>query len=158
MTTVVEYLLNKTSEAAISDHLSRCDVDFIPPLSHRVKIDDYARKIASKATRFEAWSGSNLIGLVAAYFNNQEKYAYITNVSVLRKWTRKAIAYKLMTQCFEHAITLDIQQIVLQVAVNNTPAIKLYEALGFVAKNVNSTYVRMGLNLKISNYKHEQQT
>ena len=69
----IDYLSNKASEAEIAEHLSRCDADFVPPLSGRVEINEYAKKIANKATRFEAWSGGMLVSLVAAYCNDHEK-------------------------------------------------------------------------------------
>jgi len=73
MIAVVEYLSNKASEVEIAEHLSRCEADFVPPLSGRLEINDYAKKIASKAMRFEAWSDGRLVGLVAGYCNDQEK-------------------------------------------------------------------------------------
>ena len=145
----IEYLLNKTSAMQISEHLSRCDADFVPPLSGRAEIEDYARKIASKATRFEAWSGGTLVGLVAAYCNDREKrIAYITSVSVLREWTGKGIADHLVGQCVEHAKALGMQQISLEVSSDNTAAIKLYEKSGFIAGRANVPFVTMGLHLK----------
>ena len=149
MSELVEYDLNKASEAEIAEHLLCCDADFVPSLSSRVEINDYARKIAGKATRFEAWSGGMLVGLVAAYCNDQEKHiAYITSVSVLREWMGKGIAANLMKQCIEHAETSGMWQISLEVASDNTPAIKLYEKSGFVAGKVNAPFVTMELNLK----------
>ena len=97
MSAAIEYRLNMASAAQIAEHLLRCDADFVPPLSGRVEIRDYAQKIASKATRFEAWSGGTLVGLVAAYCNDRDKrIAFITSVSVLREWTGKGIAARLM--------------------------------------------------------------
>ncbi len=158
MSAAVEYLLNKASEAQIAEHLSRCDADFVPPLSGRVEINDYAQKIASKATRFEAWSGGTLVGLVAAYCNDQEKrIAYITSVSVLREWTGKGIAAHLMSQCVEHAKASGMRQISLEVARDNTAAIKLYEENGFVVGKADASFVSMNLNLQ-SGEEHEQQT
>jgi len=149
MSELVEYDLNKASEAEIAEHLLCCDADFVPSLSSRVEINDYARKIAGKATRFEAWSGGMLVGLVAAYCNDQEKHiAYITSVSVLREWMGKGIAANLMKQCIEHAETSGMWQISLEVASDNTPAIKLYEKSGFVAGKVNAPFVTMDLYLK----------
>jgi ribosomal protein S18 acetylase RimI-like enzyme len=157
MSAAVEYLSNKASGAEIAQHLSLCDVDFMPPLSSRVAIIDYAQKIASKATRFEAWSGGTLIGLVAAYCNDQEKrIAYITSVSVLREGKGKGIAARLISQCVEHARALGMRQIGLEVASNNTPAIKLYEKIGFVAGKANPPFIRMNLYLK-SGEEHEWQ-
>ncbi len=144
MSVKVEYLSNQASEEQIAQHLSQCDADFVPPLSGRLDINDYAHKIASKAVRFEAWSGSTLIGLVAAYCNDHKTHtAYITSVSVLKKWTGKGIAAHLIEQCVKHAKTTGMQQISLEVASDNAPAIKLYEKNGFVAGRTNSSFVAM---------------
>lgn len=149
MSIVVEYLLNKASEAHIIEHLISCDADFEPVLSARVDINDYARKIVSKAMRFEAWSGDKLVGLLAVYCNDQDKLiAYITNVSVLHKWMHKGIASRMMKQCIEYLNELGMRQISLEVAVNNLPAIRLYENNSFVAGKVNGQCVGMNLNLE----------
>jgi ribosomal protein S18 acetylase RimI-like enzyme len=153
----VEYSLNKASEAEIVEHLRTCDANFVPPLSGRVEIKDYAKKIASEATRFEAWSGGKLIGLVAAYCNDQEKLlAYITNVSVLRAWTGKGIAMRLLSYCIEHARASGMRQISLEVAGDSTPAIKLYEKSGFVTGKANGPFISMNL-LLTNGEEHEQQ-
>lgn len=144
----VEFGLNKASEAQIAEHLLRCDAGFVPPLSDRVEIDDYAKKIASKAMRFEAWAGDVLIGLVAAYCNDQEqRIAYITSVSVLLEWTGYGIAVSLMKRCIEHAKALGMLQISLDVACDNAPAVRLYEKTGFVAVKVNAPFVTMEIYL-----------
>lgn len=149
MSEAVEYLSNKASEAEIAEHLLRCDADFVPPLSGRVEMQDYARKIANKATRFEAWSGGKLIGLVAAYCNDQVKrIAYITSVSLLKDWTGKGIGARLMAQCTEHAKVSGMQRISLEVAQDNAPAIKLYEKSGFSKSKANGPFVYMSLCLK----------
>ena len=148
MIAVVEYLSNKASEVEIAEHLSRCEADFVPPLSGRLEINDYAKKIASKAMRFEAWSDGRLVGLVAAYCNDQEKrIAYITSVSVLREWMGKGIAAFLMKQCIEYAKTSGMRQIGLEVAEGNTLAIALYEKSGFLASKTNAPFVSMILNI-----------
>jgi ribosomal protein S18 acetylase RimI-like enzyme len=151
----IEYRLNKASEVEIAEHLSRCDADFVPSLSGRVEIKDYAKKIGSKATRFEAWSGGTLVGLMAAYCNDQEKrIAYITSVSVLKAWTGKGIAARLVGQCVERAKISGMRQISLEVASDNMPAIRLYEKSGFIAGKSNAPFVSMNLYLK-SGEEHE---
>ena len=158
MSESVEFGLNKASEAQIVEHLLRCDADFVPPLSDRVEISDYAKKIASKAMRFEAWSGDMLVGLVAAYYNDQEqRIAYITGVSVLREWTGKGIAASLMRRCIDNAKASGMRQISLEVANGNSPAFGLYEKSGFIAGKTNAPFVTMNLSL-IERGKHEQQT
>jgi ribosomal protein S18 acetylase RimI-like enzyme len=146
---MVEYLLNKASEVEIAEHLSHCDIDFVPHLRGRVEIGEYAKKIANKATRFEAWSGDTLAGLIAAYCNDQEKHiAYITSVSVMREWMRKGISSRLMSQCIEYAKVSGMRQIRLEVACDNSPAIRLYEKHGFVAGKMNAPSISMDLFLK----------
>ena len=149
MTVAVEFLENWASEAEIAEHLQSCDADFMPPLRVRVEIREYAQKIASKSTRFEAWSGGALVGLVATYCNDQEtRIAHITSVSVLKGWTGKGIAARLLGQCIAHAKAVGMQQISLEVAGDNMPAIKLYEKNGFVAAKLNDPLVPMKLVLK----------
>jgi ribosomal protein S18 acetylase RimI-like enzyme len=149
MSKPVKYRLDKASEAEIAEHLLSCDADFVPPLSGRVEINDYARKIAGKAARFEAWSDGRLVGLVAAYCNDPEKrIAYITSVSVLRESTGKGIAKSLMRQCIERIKALGMHQVSLEVASVNLPAIGLYEKSGFVAGRTKDPFVTMALYLK----------
>lgn len=148
MSVTVEYLLNNATEAEIAEHLTHCDADFVPPLSSRVEIKDYAKKIASKATRFEAWLEGALVGLLAAYYNDNENRAYITSVSVLRAWTGNGIAACLISRCVEHGKASGIRQISLEVASNNAPAIRLYEKSGFIAGKANAPFISMNLYLK----------
>lgn len=155
MSAEVEYLLGKASATEIAEHLIHCDTDFVPPLSGRVKLNDYAEKIVNKATRFEAWSGGTLVGLAAAYCNDQVKrVAYVTSISVLKAWTGKGIAASLMSRCIEHAKALGMRQISLEVAEENSPAIRLYEKSGFVVGRANPPFVSMHLFLK-SGEEHE---
>jgi len=102
MSAVVEYLMNKASEAEIAEHLSRCDVDFVPPF---------------------------------------------TSVSVLREWSGKGNFTRLISQCIEHAKVSGMRQISLEVASDNTTAIRVYEKKGFVAGEANASFVCMNLYL-----------
>lgn len=155
---MIKYLSNKATAAEIAEHLRTCDNDFMPPLSSRVNINEYAQKILSKAIRFEAWSDGTLVGLVATYCNDQEKrVAYITSVSVLKKWTGKGIAAYLMSRCMKHVKALRMRQICLEVASDNTPAIRLYDKCGFIMDNANVPLVTMNLYLK-SGEDNEQQS
>jgi ribosomal-protein-alanine N-acetyltransferase len=144
MTAQLEYTLNKASAVEIAAHLSSCDADFVPTLSSRVEICSYAEKIARNAIRIEAWAGSLLVGLVAAYCNDhKELTAYISSVSVLKTWGRKGIAAKLLMQCIDLAKANGMQQISLEVASENTAAIKLYERSGFVTSGLKAPFVCM---------------
>ncbi len=148
MSATVDYQLNKATGTEITEHLLRCDASFIPPLSERVEIIDYAMKIASKADRFEAWSGDTLVGLVAAYCNDMEtRSAHITSVSVLRAWMKKGIAARLLEQCIAYAQASGMHTIRLAVASSNIPAIRLYVKYGFIAGEADTAFTSMYLHL-----------
>ncbi len=145
----IEFGLNNASEAQIAGHFSLGDADFNPPLSDRVDIYAYAEKITSKATRFEAWSGDKLVGLVAAYCNDQQqRVAFITSVSVLKDWMGKGIAANLVQQCIAHAKNLGMRQISLEVQRDNLAAIGLYKKSGFMAGKTDAPFVAMDLYLE----------
>ena len=149
MSAAIKYVLNEASAGQIAAHLARCDAEFVPPLSGRVKIEDYAEKITSNAARFEAWSGRTLIGLVAAYCNDREKgVAYVTSVSVLREWTGRTVAAHLLDRCVEHAKASGMRQISLKVSRDNTAAVKLYEKIGFKPAASDPPFLTMDLYLQ----------
>lgn len=129
-----EFCMNKSSAAAIIEHLRACDDYFVPPLSGRLLgIDDYAHKIADKAVRFEAWAGDELVGLVAVYCNfNGGRRAFITNVSVLPECQGRGIASRLIIRCINHVRELDFARIELEVDDRNRAAVRLYERHGFL--------------------------
>lgn len=145
------YLSNQASAADIACHLSSCDLNFLPPLSSRVDLNDYAIKITHHARRFEAWVDDTLIGLVAVYDNDHEGgIAYITNVSILPAWTGKGVASHLLQKCIEYEKQIKMVKLHLNVNKNHLHAIKLYEKRGFVANNNNSvTSSNLDLHLNL---------
>lgn len=98
--------------------------------------------------RFEAWSGGTLVGLVAAYCNGREgRFAYVTSVSVLKAWAGQGIAARLLSRSVEHAKDSGMQQVRLEVASDNTSAIRLYEKCGFVAGKATKAFINMELSI-----------
>ncbi len=147
MSAAVEYRSNTAAAAQIAAHLAHCDADFVPPLSGRVEITAYANKIAEQATRFEAWSGATLVGLVAVYCNDMERrIAYITSVSVLKQWRGKGIATRLLHQCLAHAQEAGMRQIRLETTGNRRLSNRLYERVGFVASQTDTAFLGIKLS------------
>ena len=149
MKDAIVYRTDTASRAAITEHLQHCDADFLPPLSSRVEINNYVTKIMDNAVRLEAWSGTLLTGLLAVYCNNHDtRIAFITSVSVVKIWTGRGIAASLLQQCIAQARLSGMEQIVLEVGVENDPAINLYKKTGFTTNAKNASFVTMSLNLK----------
>ena len=80
MTGELQFTQDRATDEDIARHLRLCDTDFVPALSTRVQIPEYAEKLVSHAVRFEAWQHGILVGLIAAYCNDRENdRAYITS-------------------------------------------------------------------------------
>jgi ribosomal protein S18 acetylase RimI-like enzyme len=140
------------SDSANADQLAallqRCDASFIPPLSSRVDLVAYARKIASHALRLEAWQGTEPVALLAMYCNDLESgTAYITSVSVAPGFARRGIASTLLAQCIRRARAAGMRRIALDVDANNHAALRLYQKLGFRADTTAAPSIRMRLHL-----------
>jgi len=152
MTQPIQYRSKSASYEDILQHLWSCDKNHSPKLSDRLDITDYAKKIFEKSVTFEAWSENNLIGLVAAYLDN-EKMGFITNVSVSGAHMKKGIAKSIMRHCINDAIKENICSLSLEVSSKNNTAINLYEKIGFKKHseknhNQNKSSIIMKLNLK----------
>jgi ribosomal-protein-alanine N-acetyltransferase len=140
-----QYRHNTSTADDILVHLKKCDGQFIPVLSLVVDLKGYASKIYANADRFEAWQNNELVGLIAAYFNDTVNAAgFITNVSVDSSYSGYGIASALLTRCIDHAKTLHFKCIDLEVNKNNSKAINLYKKFRFVE----SGYINNNLKLK----------
>jgi len=116
------------SEREILNHLSECSNSFSSPLSNRVNLISYAKKIFEKAITFEAWDEDNLVGLIAAYFNDSKRpIGYITHVSVLPEFEGTGIGSQLLLNCINYAVQQDYCEIRLEVNKLDIKAINLYK-------------------------------
>ena len=156
MNAPIDFRMNQASATQVADHLRMCDADFVPSLGTRVDLEAYALKITANATRFEAWSGAELVGLVAAYDNNLASgVAHITSVSVLRTMTGQGVASRLVRECIGHVRSLGIGRIELQVADANSTAVALYRKFNFANAAVREPLIEMYLDLT-NRSPHEQ--
>ena len=144
----IEYHVNKATESQIEEHLKLCEANFKPPLSQRVELQGYSKKIADKAVRFEAWEENVLIALIASYCNdNENRSAFITSVSVLKEMQGKGFASKLMKQCIKHLKELGLEQAILEVGNENVNAIAFYRKHSFMVSRIDDQTSFMQLNL-----------
>ena len=128
----LKFNVNTASIEQIFSHLTECDNNFIPPLSSRVDLQTYSRKIFEKSVSFEAWLDSVLVGMINAYLDDaSELTGFITNVSILKEYMGKGIASTLLEICLKHARCLGFRRIRLEVSRESTAAIKLYSLAGF---------------------------
>lgn len=127
----ITYNTKTVSENEISLHLNKCNDSFLPLLNTRVNIAEYSKKIFDNAITFEAWNDKELIGLIATYFNDENKFGFITSVSVAKEFMGAGIATKLLQMCLEYAIKNNYKEIKLEVFKDNIPAINFYKKYNF---------------------------
>lgn len=118
--------------AAITHHLLRCDAQFVPALSSRVDLAAFAEKITRHARLFSRWQGTELVGLVAAYWSPTRRDGFITNVSVLPESSGAGIASDLLKLCIADLAAAGAQRIALEVGMQNHVALRLYQRYGFI--------------------------
>lgn len=127
----ITYKINFAKKRAILNHLRNCNASFVPPLNHKVDIDNYSQKIFNNADTFEAWNKNKLVGLVAVYCNEINKRAFITNVSVLEKFNNMGVASKLLENCIKYIESKQFKEIALEVNMRSDKAKSLYKKLDF---------------------------
>lgn len=133
---------NTASIAEIAAHLRGCDTCYVPPLSRRVAIDDYAQKLASHAERIELWADGVLVGL-AAFYGNQPPDAFLSNISVLPDWQKRGLARLMLTECIARARGLNLASMRLEVSSQHEAALTLYHAQGFTITDMTAGVTRM---------------
>lgn len=127
-----EFHIDRSGVADVLRHLQAHDGAFHPPLSSRVDLAGYSRKLVEHAVRFEAWVGNDLVGLVAIYCNSKDQdSAFVSNVSVLADHAGRGIARQLMQCAIAHVVELGFASLHLKVDRRAVNAMHLYSSMGF---------------------------
>lgn len=147
-TETITYTIKTADSNNVFTHLVKCDEDFMPKLSEKVDILAYAKKIVENSITFEAWINDELVGLIAAYFNDSKTHCgFITSVSTLKKYAGKGIASQLMSQCISYALQHQFVEIALEVFHKNNSAVQLYKKYGFSKTGINNDFISMKIDL-----------
>ena len=96
------------------------------PWSQQHFIDELSNPVSSVALY---WHGEELVGFLCSWLIAGEMQ--IQNVATSPSMRRKGIAAKLLQHAIERN-RIELNSIILEVRAGNTPAISLYEKLGFV--------------------------
>jgi len=123
----IAYKIKKATQKDLLLHLQKCDDLFVPKLSSKVDLETYVQKITTYAQTFEAWNETELIGLIAAYFNDlKQEIGFITNVSVFKDFSNQGIGMDLLKMTKEYALQHSFHKINLEVHPENKKALQFY--------------------------------
>lgn len=126
----------------VAAFLKAIDQDFIPPLSTRIKLEDYAAKLVDKAVLVGAkWHG-RLVGLVAFYCNDlATRRAYVTCLGVAAEARGRGLGVTLIRQAMavSHAAGMEVMD--LQIDGDRPSLLAFYQRFGF---RIMETHTRYG--------------
>ncbi len=113
--------------------LHKVDKLFPIPLSEKQNLNDFALKLAEKATLFVEYEDDRIIAAVAGYTENViDNLGYISIVATLPEAQGKGLASKLVNQFLKNAEQKQLNAVHLYAVTTNVPAIRMYQKLGFV--------------------------
>lgn len=112
--------------------LNKFDSSFIPPLSQRLDLHQYAEKLSKNAVWLLAYNHNTIVGHSAVYMN-QKNYAYISSIAVLKEMQKQGIGNALWDRIELEAKKRNIYNITLNVYHNNLMGIQFYKKHSCIA-------------------------
>lgn len=106
------------------------DKEFQHPLSEKVNLEEYARKLSLCSSFSYCIGQDEIIGMISCY-TNQPPEGYISNVCVKSAYQGQGVFSKLLDELIEKTSTLGIKRLKLEVNDDNENAIRIYEKRGF---------------------------
>lgn len=121
-----------TNHTLIYQLLTKVDSDFDPPLSLNLDLDEYSKKIASKAILFTRFDNNTLIALCAIYASDKEHLqAYLTLLAVAPEFRGIGLAKKMIAEMEIYLLNEGFKSIRLEVYKTNLGALSMYKSLGY---------------------------
>ena len=131
---------NNNLEKCVIEFLKKIDSLFKIPLSQKINLEEYSKKIIRNADVFLAFDSESIVGIVVGYNNDKElKISNMSILVVLNEYQGKGIAKKLVNNFLDLAKNKKMEKVKLSTV--DTRALKLYESLNFkIVREENKVY------------------
>ena len=140
--------MTQLSAPDIYDYLRNNENLFVPPLSMRLDLKSYSKKLHKYAVHFCAFDYNRLVGLIACYFNDPtKKIAFISSVSVVKEFQEMGIFSALFSLVRNYGVLNQFNNLQLEVNSENQNAIKIYKKIGFEDIDHKNQIVTMELKI-----------
>lgn len=127
--------INKSSKAEIHNWFLEVNQEFIPPLANFVEFEIYSAKIFTNANRFELYNDDVLRGLLAAYFNHENKTAFVTLFGISKDFRTLSNIRRLFISFLKEFLKDHrMEYVELEVHRENTSLLRFYNKLKFTVK------------------------
>ncbi|WP_178088729.1 GNAT family N-acetyltransferase [Plesiomonas shigelloides] len=137
--------MTEVNHSLIYQLLIKVDSDFNPPLSLSLDLDEYSKKIASKAILFTCFNDKSIIALCAIYATDKKySQAYLTLLAVDPAFRGVGLAKKLMSEMEAYVLDAGFKYVKLEVYKTNISALSMYRRLGYeiVEESPNSYFLK----------------
>lgn len=137
---MIEYVVNKNKIelSTIVEFIYEVDHDFVPALSSRVNITEWASKVWSLAEIVVAREKEKVVGVIFYYVNDKETFkGYITYLAISSFYRNRGIAVELLQRCIKFSRRSGMK--IIGVHTNNPKAQKLYKKVCF--EEMNNIYI-----------------
>ena len=131
---------NNNLEKCVIEFLKKIDSLFKIPLSQKIDLEEYSKKIVRNADVFLALDNESIVGIVVGYNNDKElKISNMSILVVLNEYQGKGIARKLVNNFLNLAKNKKMEKVKLSTV--DARALKLYESLNFkIVREENEVY------------------
>lgn len=137
---IEQYLIKKLSFEEIFEYLNLCDRNFNPPLSFKVDLNSYSKKISELAVHYCAIFNQKIIGLTCCYCNDPNKdIAFLSVTCIHPDYFRKGIGEKLTLYVESDLKTRNFRRIRAEIDIENVASQNLHKKLGYTIVETKGT-------------------
>ncbi len=121
------------NEESVYNFLCEVDKNFPVPLSEKVDLREYAKKLVNKAEICCITEENRILSVAAGYMNNaDEEVAFLAVVATSQQARGKGMASALVKEFIDKARARQLKGVHLYTDKRNSSAISIYTKLGFV--------------------------
>ena len=124
------YTYGRLSFEKVRAFLLETDDEFPTPLSARVDINSYAKKLSEFSEFSLCQDGESIVGMISCY-TNRPPLGYMTHACVKKQYQARKVFSKLFQQLRDNAKERGILRFQLEVDADNSHARRIYEHYGF---------------------------
>jgi|LSQX01.2.fsa_nt_gb ribosomal protein S18 acetylase RimI-like enzyme len=129
-------IFNKSVEKKeVAEILALYDSFFIPKISDRNNLVEFAEKLSKNATFIFAKKQKKIVGFAAFYFNASPKSSYLTLIAVDNRHQGLGIGKAIIEKMIEYCEKNESEGIMLEMRVRNKNLLDFYYSLGFEVKD-----------------------
>lgn len=126
----LSYTYGRLPFEKVRTFLQETDNEFPTPLSVRVDIDAYAKKLSEFSEFSLCRDGESIVGMISCY-TNRPPLGYMTHACVKKQYQARKVFSKLFQQLRDNAKERGILRFQLEVDADNSHARRIYEHYGF---------------------------